>query len=96
MSVSVSLDSTEMIFTVFRIYCSLNKKSKSTLVEFFYLLLKHFANPYCYLDMIPRFGQITFEIGCEFQTNTQGHETSTKSSNYAMSIGSSLKIQAKF
>ena len=46
--------------------------------------------------MIPRFGQITFEIGCEFQTNTQGHETFTKSSNYAISIGSSLKIQAKY
>ena len=91
----MSLDSTEMIFTVFLIYCSSNEKSKSTLVESFYLLLKHFTNPYCYLDMIPRFGQITFEIGYEFQTSTQGHETFLKSSNYVISIGSSLKIQAK-
>ena len=54
-----------------------------TLVESFCLLLKRFAYPYRasyhYLDMVPRFGQITFEIDCEFQASSQGRETLTKS-----------------
>ena len=64
------------------------------LVESFCLLLKRFTNPYRYLDMIPRFGQISLKLVVNSKRVPKGRETLTKSSDYAIGIGSSLKIQA--
>ena len=66
------------MFIVFWTFYSCHKKSNSALCESFCLLLRRFANPYRYLDMVPRFGQISFEIGYGFQTCSQGRETLTK------------------